>query len=188
MDADELDAKLIASAFTLIAERGWRGLSLAEAARRAGLEPAKVRARFPDRCALLARFGTLADRAALTGALTDGPVRDRLFDIVMRRIDFLQAHRDGVKALLRELPADPLTALFLAQASLRSMAWLLDGVGVEIGGLRGALRVQGMQLVWLATVRAWQGDDSEDLAATMAALDQALTRAGQAENTLADIF
>jgi len=188
MNADDLDATLIASAFTLLAERGWRGMSLAEAARRADLPPAAVRARFADRYALLTRFGEAADRAALTGALTDGPVRDRLFDIVMRRIDFLQTHRCGMLALLRDLPRDPLTALFLAHASQRSMAWLLDGVGVPSGGLRGALRVQGMQMLWLATVHAWQRDDSEDLSATMAALDQALTRAAQAENTLADLI
>ncbi len=188
MEADELDAKLIASAFTLIAEAGWRHLSLAEAARRAELPLAAVRSRFPDKCALLIRFGTQADRAALTGAITDGPVRDRIFDIVMRRIDFLQSQRAGVLALMRDLPFDPLAALTIAPFSLCSMAWLLSGVGVQTSGLRGTLRVQGMQLLWLATIRAWQHDESEDLSASMAALDHALNRAAQAENTLAETF
>ena len=48
MDAHDIDTKLIDSAFALIAERGWFGLSLGEAARNAGFEPAEARARMPD--------------------------------------------------------------------------------------------------------------------------------------------
>ena len=188
MDAHETDQALITAAFALIAERGWMGLSLAEAARNAGVSAASARAALPDRCALLARFGRLADQAALEGALSDGPVRDRIFDVVMRRIDFLQAHRAGMLALLRDLPSDPASAFVVTAGLGRSMRWLLDGVGIRTHGLRGHLRVHGMGLIWLATVRAWREDGSEDLSATMAALDKALTRAGQAENTLADLL
>lgn len=183
-----LDAALIASAFTVIAEQGWSRLSIAEAARRAGLDLAATRRRFPCKLTMLMRFGTMADTAALTGALTEGPVRDRIFDIVMRRIDTLQAHRPGVLVLLRDLPRDPLTALALGPASLRSMAWMLEGVGLTAQGLRGQLRLQGMMALWLVTVRAWSKDDSEDLSATMAALDKALDRAAQAEATMVEML
>lgn len=186
--AGSADERLVANAFALIAERGWRHLSVAEAARRADVPLAEARGRFPCRIAVLMRFGRLADQAALTGALTDGPMRDRIFDVVMRRIDMLQAHRAGVLALFRDLPFDPLTAAILATASLRSMAWLLDGVGADTTGLRGALRVKGMLAVWLYTVRAWQNDESEDLSATMAALDSGLTRASQAEVSVSDLL
>jgi ubiquinone biosynthesis protein COQ9 len=144
LGALELDEALIASAFMLIAEQGWSALSIAEAARRAGLDLAATRRRFPCKLTMLMRFDTMADTAALGGALTDGPVRDRIFDIVMRRIDTLQAHRPGVLALLRDLPRDPLTVLALGPASLRSMAWMLEGVGLSAQGLRGKLRTQGM--------------------------------------------
>ena len=184
MDDTEFDRALISAAFDRAATAGWLGLSLPEAARAAGLDLARARARIPHRCALLRRFGTLADQAALAG-IGDGPVRDQLFDIVMRRIDVLQAHRGGVIALLRALPFDPAAALVLASGSLTSMSRLLHGAGVATGGIKGALRRKAMLAVWLWTVRAWQGDTSEDLAATMAALDQALTRAEQAEATFA---
>lgn len=182
------DHALIAAAFALIAETGWRRLSAADAARRGGLDLAEARQRFPSRLSILLRFGSLADQAALTGALVTGPVRDRLFDIVMRRIDALQTHRSGVIALLRELPQDPLTLLALAGPSARSAAWMLEGAGIPATGLRGGLRTPGMMALWLATVRAWQSDDSEDLSATMAALDNALNRASQAEATMADVL
>lgn len=186
--APDLDQTLVTSAFALIAERGWQAFSIAEAARLADVDLASVRVRFPTRLSVLMAFGRLADQAALTGALTDGPVRDRIFDIVMRRIDTLQTHRDGVLALFEGLKRDPLTALALSSATLRSMAWMLDAVGVPVSGLRGPLRVKGMAALWLYTVRAWQTDTSEDLSATMAALDRGLDRAAQAEASLSEMF
>ncbi|MGC8470270.1 MAG: hypothetical protein ACP5NI_10230, partial [Acetobacteraceae bacterium] len=93
--------------------------------------------------------------------------------------DVLQSHRAGMLALLSFLPFDPPLALFLARASHFSMGWLLEGVGISARGPRGALRAKGLLAVWLWTVRAWARDESADLAATMAALDGALDRAGR---------
>lgn len=183
-DAQDIDAALVAACFEEIGARGWARLSIPAAARAAGLPLDAARRRIPDRCALLLRFGALADSFALRDAPAEGPVRDRLFDIVMRRIDFLQAHRAGVIALLRAVPFDPFAAALLAGASLRSMAWLLEAAGCGGTGPRGGLRAAGLLAVWGATVHAWQRDDSPDLSATMAALDRALTRAGQAEGWL----
>ncbi|MCC6716545.1 MAG: TetR family transcriptional regulator [Acetobacteraceae bacterium] len=181
----DIDAALVAACFEQVAARGWLRLSIAEAARAAGIALVVARRRMPDRCALLLRFGALADARALQGAAPEGPARDRLFDLVMRRIDFLQAHRAGVVALLRAVPFDPPAALLLTAASLRSMAWLLEGAGIAAAGPQGGLRAAGMLAVWGWTVRAWQRDTSEDLAATMAALDAALTRAERAAGWLA---
>jgi hypothetical protein len=184
MDDTEFDRALIAAAFSQIADIGWRRLDLAAAARAAGLDVARTRGRFPGRCAVLLRFGRLADQAALTGALTDGPVRDRLFDMLMRRIDALQTHRAGVIALLRALPADPAAAMLLGAASLRSMAWMLRGAGASAAPPFGPLRAKALLAAWLWTVRAWQRDTSEDLSATMSALDHALSRAERVESWL----
>lgn len=184
MDDAEFDRALIAAAFELAADKGWARLSLAEAARGAGLPLDRARLRFPGRGALLLRFGRMADQAALAQAAPEGPLSDRLFDLLMRRIDVLQAHRGGVLALMRALPADPPLALFLAVANLRSMAWLLESAGISSTGPAGRLRTKGLLAVWLWTVRAWQRDGSPDLGATMAALHQALERAGRAANWL----
>ncbi|MBV9735493.1 MAG: TetR family transcriptional regulator [Acidisphaera sp.] len=183
----EFDRALVASAFAVIAERGYARLSVGAAARLGGLPLDRARARFPCRVAVLLRFGRIADQAALAGdAGAEGSVRDRLFEAVMRRIDVLQAHRAGVLALLRGLPFEPVTALLLAAATLRSMAWLLDGAGVPASGPLGALRAKALLAVWLWTVRAWQRDGSADLSATMAALDGSLARAEQAAAWLPD--
>ena len=126
------------------------------------------------------RFGCIADQAALAEVSGEGSVRDRLFDLIMRRIDVLQAHRAGVLALLRALPCEPPTAMLLACATRRSLRWLAQAAGVELSGLRGELTLRGLVAVWLWTLRAWERDASADLSATMAALDTALGRAEQA--------
>ncbi len=184
MDDSAFDKALIAAAFDLAGRTGWSKLSVAAAATEAGLPLARARARFPGRHSVLLRFGVLADQAALVDTSPDSSTRDRLFDMLMRRIDVLQAHRDGLLALLRILPTDPPLALLLALATRRSMRWILEAAGIPTRGLRGELRVRGLAAVWLWTVRAWRTDESADLSATMAALDHALRRAEQAAGWL----
>ncbi|MEJ0015638.1 MAG: TetR family transcriptional regulator [Acetobacteraceae bacterium] len=184
MDDTDFDRALVAAAFRLAGDTGWRGVNVAAAAQAAGLSLARARERFPCRSAILLRFGRLADQAALSEATAEGIVRDRLFDLLMRRIDVLQMHRAGVLALLAALPAEPPTALLLAVATRRSMRWMLEAAGIGASGLRGELRVRGLLAVWLWTIRAWRGDESEDLSATMAALDLALRRAQRAAEWL----
>ena len=177
MDDTEFDTVLTDAAFALAAERGWRAASPAAAARHAGLPLDRARARFSNRHAILLHLGRIADQAALADITEEGSVRDRLFDLLMRRIDVFQTRRAGVLALLRALPTEPATAALLTCATERSMAWMLEAAGVSATGLRGALRVRGLLAVWLWTMRAWQTDESPDLTVTMAALDSALARA-----------
>jgi hypothetical protein len=177
MSDQDFDTALVTAAFALGAEAGWRKVSPAAAARHAGLDLARARARFTCTGSILKRFGQLADEFALTGALTEGPVRDRLFDILLRRFDYLQLHRPGVLALLKFLPFCPPLALFMAELNIVSMGWLLEGAGVPSTGLRGILAKRGLLLVWAYGIKAWVSDDSEDLTATMAAVDKALARA-----------
>ncbi len=186
MEDAEFDRTLIAAAFEQAAATGWRRLNLVEAANTAGLPLDRVRTRFPGRLAVLARFGLMADQAALAQAPSEPLVRDRLFDLVMRRLDVLQQHRAGVLALLRVLPAEPALALLLTAATGRSRAWLLEAAGASTSGMRGRLRVSGLVGVWLYTLRAWRTDESADMAGTMAALDKARDRAEQLSDLLRD--
>ena len=184
MSDQETDAALIAAAFRLAAERGWASVTVAAAALEAGLSLGEARSRFSGKRALLRRFGTLMDEQALAAATEDGPVRDRLFDLLMGRFDAMKPHREGVRALMRYLPCDPAATLDLACATRQGMRWMLNAAGQPTHGLRGLLRVQGLVAVWLWAFRAFERDDSGDLSATMAALDAALGRAHEAATWL----
>ncbi len=180
LDDDGFDKALVGAAFAIASRTGWGHVTVAAAAVEAGLPLARARARFPSRVSILMRFGVIADQAALTGIVSNGPARDRLFDMLMRRIDVMQTHRDGVLSALRYLPTDPPLALLLSRATMRSMRWMLESAGEDTHGFRGRLAVKALLGVWLWTVRAWRMDESPDLTATMAALDKALDRAERA--------
>jgi AcrR family transcriptional regulator len=184
MTDTDFDSALITAALAIAAEQGWRRVTVTEAARAAGLPLERARVRFPSRSAILPRLGALADQAALADAPKQGPVRDRLFDLLMHRIDAFQLRRAGVIAVLRALPFDPPAALMLACATGRSMRWMLEAAGIPVTGPRGALTIKGCVAVWLWTLRAWERDGSDDLSATMAALDSALQRAEQVADWL----
>ena len=185
MSEQDFDHALIAAAFQRAADVGWARVTVADAARAAGLSLAEARVRFPGKMALLRRFGAMLDQAALANDSGDGPVRDRLFDLLMGRFDAMKPHRAGLAALLRSLPSDPATALALSCGTRRSMRWMLQAAGVSTVGLRGELRVRGLVGVWIWAMRAFARDQTEDLAPTMAALDKALSRANAAAAWLA---
>ena len=185
------DEAFLASAFAEIAATGWGAFRLADAARSASLPLAEVRRRFPWREVVLLRLGQFADEAALADAeqaeLAGGPLspsRDRLFDMLMRRVDVFQQHRMGVIALLDGLPADPPTALLLADATRASLRWLGEAAGLKLGGVAGMLRIGGLAAVWIAALGAWRRDESVDLAGTMAALDRAIERLARFDASL----
>ena len=188
MNDAEFDRALVGSFFRLLAENGWARTNIAEAARSAGLPLAEARARFPNRAAVLLRFGRMADQAALAEVPANGSVRDNLFDLLMRRFDAHQAHRDGVLRLIRTLPFEPSLGLLLMGATRHSMRWMLQAAGSSTAGLRGEARLRGLIGVWLWTLRAWERDETTDLSATMAALDAALNRAERMATLLGGSF
>ena len=188
-ETHDIDTRLVAGLWQVVAGHGWSGLSMRRVAAASGIAPAGIRRRCPSPCHLLALHGRVMDQAVLAGTVpgatldTNTP-RDRIFDVLMRRIDAMQPHRAGILRLLDDLRRDPLLALALLASVPRSMAWMLEAAGLGAGGLAGLARAKGLTAVWLATIRAWADDDSVDLGPTMAALDRALDRAEQVARAL----
>jgi AcrR family transcriptional regulator len=179
-----VEQRAIAALFVVAARDGWPRATLAAIAAEAGLDVAELKSRFATREAVLDRFILDTDREVIDGTLprAEGEtIRDRLFDIVMRRIDAAQRHRAGVLAVRRALRSDPVAALGYLPVAQASARWMLDAAGVGTAGLLGLLRINALMLLLAPVARSWETDDSPDLARTMAALDRALTRAEQAE-------
>ena len=169
---------IVAAALKLIAERGWRDVTLRAIASEATVPFAELYAMFPTKAAIVGAFLADIDRQVLEG-VEDSPdpdetVRDRLFDTLMRRYDALRPHRDSVAALAEGLARDPLAALGLRPALLRSMAVVLEACGLSAEGFVGALRQKSLAALHASVLRTWLRDDSADLGKTMVALDSRL--------------
>lgn len=165
----------------LLAEKGWQGFALRDVADAAGVGLADLYADFPSRQALLGAFVADIDRRVLAGTAPsldpDETVRDRLFDVLMRRYDLLRPHKQAVAALVEGLARDPVAALAMSRPLGRSMAAMLEAAGVSADGWRGALRRNALAAMHMAVLRVWLQDDTVDQSKTMAALDHRLKRA-----------
>ena len=179
MKADPADESLIAALWRVIAAHGWPGLTMRRLASEAGVEAASLRERFPTRLDLLLLHGRVMDQAVMAGTIPGqgGSARDRIFDVLMRRLDAMQPHREGILRLFEDMRRDPALALALAPHIGVAMRWMLEAAEVEAKSCEARLLALGLTGVWLATIRAWARDDSPDMGATMAALDSALDRA-----------
>ncbi|MCX7371396.1 MAG: TetR family transcriptional regulator [Alphaproteobacteria bacterium] len=182
----KLEARILEGLWGAIAEHGWRGATMARIAAAGGVTLAELRSHASCPQSLVMLSLRVADRAVLAGTVpTEGESpRDRIFDVLMRRLDQLQPHRAGVVRFMKDLPFDPLFAIGLGIATERSMAWMLDAAGIGSRGVAGELRKRGMMGIWVYTLNAWMKDESGDMAATMAALDKALDRADQIARSL----
>ncbi|MFQ5775467.1 MAG: TetR family transcriptional regulator [Kiloniellaceae bacterium] len=170
---------IIDTAMKLAAEKGWRDLSLAEIAEAAKLPLSKVYPVFDSKAAILEAFSRRIDAEVLAAeepGAREGSARDRLFDVLMRRFDALGDYRQAVGNIVCDIGRDPLIGLCAASQFRRTLACMLEAADLSASGLRGAVRIKGLGLVYLATLRVWLTDDSPDMARTMAALDRHLRR------------
>ena len=119
--------------------------------------------------------------------MTEEPARERLFDVLMRRIEALASYKEAVHSLLRSARRNPGLALALNAMAVRSQQWMLEAAGIGAHGPRGALRAQGAALMFARVLRVWFDDDEPGLDRTMAALGRGLASAERWDGFVGDL-
>ena len=178
---------IVEAALALAASQGWARTGLGDIAEAAGLSLAELHAHYPSRTAIVAAHAAAIDREVLAARdpeMAGRPATERLFDVLMKRFDLLNAHKEGVGAILRSCPADPEALLCGPLTLRRSMRWMLEAAGLSSAGLRGRLRTKALAALYLSMLPVWLRDDSEDMARTMAVLDRRLKRLDRLTRTL----
>ncbi|MGZ3348450.1 MAG: TetR family transcriptional regulator [Xanthobacteraceae bacterium] len=181
-------ARIIDAFMALLAEKPIEQVGLAEIARAAGVSLAELRDEFGSTFAILAAYVKQVDRAVLAGDdadMAEEPPRERLFDVLMRRVELLTPHKEAVRSLMRSAMRNPGLALALQRLALRSQQWMLTAADIGAAGPLGFVRAQGLAVLFASVLRTWVDDDDPGLARTMAALDRALAR-GQRWSGLLD--
>lgn len=170
--------RLIAAALALAGEKGWRRIDMADIAAAARMPLDEAYGLFRSKVAILAGFRRSIDQAVLSGAMPSAkdPVRDRLFDVLMRRFEELKPHRQGLKAILRDSVGTPALVKALP-GLLRSMSWMLAAASIPASGCRGRLATRLVGALYLSIFPVFLRDESADLGTTMAALDRRLRQA-----------
>eukprot|EP01037_Dinobryon_pediforme_P007306 gene7306-7377_t len=174
--------RIVAALMDIAAETPWDEFSISDVAYRAGVSLAEFRDQFPSKGAILAAFSRQIDKAVLSKIstdLADESPKDRLFDVLMRRLDAMKPYRAALDNIYRWVKQSPTAALALNQVATNSQRFMLEAAGISTEGPLGALKVQGLVISFARVVEIWLTDDDDDMAKTMAALDKALDRGGK---------
>ena len=170
--------KIIEAFMALLAEQPIEKIGLADIAERAGVSLAELRGEFTSSIAILAAHMKQLDRQVLAGSdpdMDEESPRERLFDVLMRRLELLAPHKAAVRSLMRSARRDPPLALALNAMTVRSQQWMLTAAGIGASGPKGMVRSQGLALLYAKVLRTWVVDD-DDQTRTLAALDSQLAR------------
>ena len=179
---------LIDASMALVAEKGWRSVSLAQMLSAADLTYAEVFPHLRDKQGVLALLADQVDQAMLAEAEDfdpETPVREHLFDLIMARFDALDDYKQAAAKIQADLTSSPLEALTSGTRLQASMEAALNAAGEDTAGILGNLRAKALAAVYLRVLQVWLKDESEDLGATMKALDENLGHAEEAANFVA---
>ncbi len=175
--------KIVDALMELAAETRFEDISIRDICKAAGVSLADFRDAFPSKGAVLAGLSRRIDHAVLaqdTGELADENPRERLFDVLMRRLEAMAPYREGLREAMAWLRREPVAALAMNQAAMNSMRFMLEAAGIEAHGASGAIKLQGLALAWARVVDVWLEDEEPALSKTMAELDRVLTRGERA--------
>ena len=181
--------RILQAFMTLLAEQPIERIGLAEIAERSGVTLADLRGEFGSPLAILAAHVKELDREVLAGAdadMAEESPRERLFDVLMRRLELLGAHKEAVRSLLHSARRNPPLALALNAMAVRSQQWMLTAAGIGAAGPKGMVRAQGLALLFASVLRTWV-DDEDDNTLTLAALDRELARGQRFAGLLDDL-
>ncbi|WP_198411799.1 TetR/AcrR family transcriptional regulator [Microvirga flavescens] len=163
----------------LAAERTWSEIEITHIARAANVSLAEFRDLFPSKGAVLEAFSRMIDRQVLdatTSELAAEPARERIFDVMMRRLDALTPYKRALKRIAHGFDLDPFALAALNRSAVNSQRFMLAAAAVPTEGALGGLKLQGAAIVFAKTMRTWLRDDDPALARTMARLDRELRR------------
>ena len=176
----DLETRLVDTMLDLVARDGWQAVTLPAIAEGAGAKLSDLYPSWRSRTAVLRAFMRRIDREVVKADFAVAPedkVRDRLFEVLMRRFDALQQYREAVQRIRSGLIRDPAASAAVMCQLGCTMAWMLQAAGLSSEGAAGKIKIAGLSGLWLRCVAVWVEDDSKDMSRTMAALDQGLKRA-----------
>jgi AcrR family transcriptional regulator len=163
----------------VLAEKPMEQIGFVEIAGRANVSLSELRTLFGSKLAILAAHVKEIDRKVLATRdpdMAEESARERLFDVLMRRLEILAPRKQAIRSLLRSCRRDAGTAMAVNGLAVRSQQWMLAAADLDASGPAGMIRAQALALLFASVLRTWISDDDPGHARTMSALDRALAR------------
>ena len=172
-------SRIVEALMALAATQDFSEITIADIAAKAEVSLADFREAFPSKGAVLAGFARQMDLAVLRGTgedMADESAKDRLFDVLMRRLDAMAPYKAALDTILHWVRRDPLAATALNGVALNSMRFMLEAANLSSEGPAGGLKLQGLVLAWSRVMAVWLREEDSGMPKTMSALDKELVR------------
>jgi AcrR family transcriptional regulator len=179
---EETRNRIIDAAMELAVERPWTEITLAAIAEKAEITLAELHQHVSERDEILKLLARRVDEqvlASLEKEPLEGGAVDRLFELIMRRLEALAPWRPAIRNILKDMPFvigehPPLACQYLA-----SQRWMLAAAGLERPGAEGAACALALGGIYLRALKTWVDDEDPGYSRTMARLDGDLKRAAE---------
>ncbi|MEP3431030.1 MAG: TetR/AcrR family transcriptional regulator [Roseibium sp.] len=171
--------KILKTFLKLLGEHSYQDVSLPILADAADVKLSDLRDAYGSKLELVKSFAEQVDKSVLDerdAEMGDHPARDRLFDILMSRIDALAEYKDAVRTLHEAAKHDPGLALDFNRIEVRSQKWMLIAAGIDLSGVKARVVAQALAVAFSRVMDTWLEEIDEGMPRTMARLDKELDK------------
>ncbi|HEY8215393.1 MAG TPA: TetR/AcrR family transcriptional regulator [Methylocystis sp.] len=182
--------RIVEALMKLAGRRAFEDIAIADIAHEAGVSLADFRDCFPSKGAALSAFSRKIDREVLedfSGRYSSESAKERLYDVLLRRLEALEPYRNALEAISQWATTDPLAAAALNRETVNSMRFMLEAADIDSEGALGALKLQGLAIAWWRVLGTWFEDRDAELCRTKAALDRELSRSEAVIERIEDV-
>jgi AcrR family transcriptional regulator len=157
--------RVVDAALVLATRRDYGDVTLSDIAHEANISLAELRELFPSKGAIIGGFLRRIDRQILqdqNGTYITEPMRERLYEVLKRRLRALEPYRESIKSIRNWVGRDPLMQTALNREVINSMRFMLEAADIESDGTLGAVKLQGLVFVWWRVINAWLESDLDE--------------------------
>ena len=179
-NSTKIRESIISAALRAAAEEQWEFVSPITIAEGAGVSVNELQLWFPTKSSIVKAIIDDLD-AQVEDAFPDiddsMSMRDRLFDILMERIELANHHRDAHISFFKSVGWTKDATCNDISLLMSSMKRMANCAGMDSEGLFGGMKLTGLAVAYSWVLLTWMRDISPDLGKTMAELDKTLSRA-----------
>lgn len=171
----DLEKKIAEKTLGILSKKSWSAISLEQVLKNTKNNKIDIKSKFD----LLKNINRYVDDILIhkMKSLENSSTKDMLFEVIMGRFDILELNRKSFLEIYKVLKKNPQYFIKLLPSFLESMIITAELSNYNVNGVKGAIRLKGLILVYFITFFKWMDDKNSSLEKTMTALDSNLDQA-----------
>lgn len=171
----DYEKKIAQKTLSILKKKTWRDFSLNLILKDVKIKQNHIKNKFD----LLKIIGKYVDNILITKtkSLENSSSKDMLFEVIMARFDILEENRKSFLEIYKFLKKNPKQFIRLFPTFLESMIVTAELSKYNVNGVKGAIRLKGLLIIYFITFFQWIDDKNSSLEKTMTALDKNLDQA-----------